>query len=182
MATISCVCDSGRHDQINPLQPVNLRLQILDSEARIDVGESSFTIIQHLKVIKDSIYLQLCRWEGVGSSKTFPPKDQCSPAFGSVFEKSALFTPVVSAVFCSFPFLSEFHLHAASILQSIAVNRLQSTLLSAPLPLCPTRCGSQRLWTINRCRSAQMHVAMVLMPNTPKCGRNDPPFLQNAAK
>lgn len=38
--------------------------------------------------------------------------------------------------------LSEFNLHAASILQSIVVNRLQCVLLSVPLSLYMTGCGS----------------------------------------
>lgn len=59
----------------------------------------------------------------------------------NVFENGALFTPVVSAVFCVFP-LSGFNLHAASILQSIAVNRLQCALLSVPASLYLTGCGS----------------------------------------
>ncbi len=44
-------------------------------------------------------------------------------------------------LFCVFP-LSEFNLHAASILQSIVLNRLQCVLLSVPLSLYLTDCGS----------------------------------------
>lgn len=69
------------------------------------------------------------------------PKEPESPPFGNVFENTALFTPVVSSLFCTFP-LSEFDLHAASILQSILLNRLQCVLLSVPLSLYLTDCGS----------------------------------------
>lgn len=72
----------------------------------------------------------------MGRGKIFKkfPIDPQSPPFVNVFENGALFTPVVSTLFCVFP-LSELNLHAASILQSIVLNRLHCVLLSVPLSL-----------------------------------------------
>lgn len=69
-----------------------------------------------------------------------------------VFGNGALFTPVVSTLFCVFFsfHLSEFNQHAASILQSIVVNRLQFVLLFVLLSLYLTDFSSLKALNHNQ--------------------------------
>lgn len=101
-------------------------------------------------------------------------KDPYSPPFVNVFRNRALFTPVVSALFCIFSFIGV-HLHAASILQSIVLNRLQCALLSVPLPLYLTGCGSQA--ALNHIQ-VSVHVDACccgLVPTALNCKKNNHP-------
>lgn len=79
----------------------------------------------------------------MGSSKIFKssPKIHRAPHW-EMFLKMVLCSHLWSALYFVFFPLSEFNLHAASILQSILLNRLQCVLLSVPLSLYLTGCGS----------------------------------------
>lgn len=59
-----------------------------------------------------------------------------------MFLKLVLCSHLWSALYFVFFPLSEFNLHAASILQSIVLNRLLCVLLSVPWSLYLTACGS----------------------------------------
>lgn len=90
------------------------------------------------KLIKDPIYLGFCRCEGVRSSKSFPKESHICKCFWKW-----CFVHTCGQHFILYFFsLSECNLHAASILQSIVLNRLQCELLSLPLSLSLTDCGS----------------------------------------
>lgn len=93
------------------------------------------------KLIKDPIYL-LEFVEGMGQDlQKFPQRSAESPIW-RCFWKMVLCSHLWSALYFVFFPLSQFNLHAASILQSILLNRLQCVLLSVPLSLYLTGCGS----------------------------------------
>lgn len=101
-------------------------------------------------------------------------KEPHSPPFVNVFGNGALFTPVVSTLFCVFSFIGV-NLHAASILQSIVLNRLQCALLSVPLLLYLTGCGSQA--ALNHIQ-VSVHVDACccgLVPTARSCKKNNHP-------
>lgn len=93
------------------------------------------------KLIKDPIYLlEFVDGKGARSSKV-PQRSVESPIW-KCFWKMVLCSHLWSALYFVFFPLSQFNLYAASILLSILLNRLQCVLLSAPLSLYLTGCGS----------------------------------------